>query len=464
MDGVAFKKTFSYAGFEQQPKSFKNPKICLLNLELELKSEKENAEIRIDNPEVFYLHNFLFYLCLILHRIINPSSMLNGPSSTRSWTRSWSPEPRLFSQSSRSEIWRLNTSLTIMSFALEEWTMRYLFLSKPCLQHVSKDLLRVAKATGGIVQTTVNGLTPDVLGSCGTFEEVQLGAERYNLFKSCPKVKEFHLKFRQHCFKEPNFYHHLERGCGTIHPRGRTIFEWRNHDCEKSHEGQQDRSWYLFVLFSIRFYNKCLGGGAIELELSKFLRQHARSVEGKAQLIINSFAKALEVIPRTISDNAGLDSVDVLNKLRQKHALDAGTKNFLKSFNCKNNVEEGKYFGVDINSASGICNTYTAFIWEPIVVKQNALSAACEVKKKNWKLFKKKFRRLARFCLLMKLLETRNRSKMRSWSKMFNRGEEDHPWWAEVDWDPTWRWDKIKNEILEIILDRWIKIEIFKFN
>jgi len=45
--GVAFKKTFSYAGFEQQPKKFKNPLICLLNVELELKSEKDNAEVRI---------------------------------------------------------------------------------------------------------------------------------------------------------------------------------------------------------------------------------------------------------------------------------------------------------------------------------------------------------------------------------------------------------------------------------
>ena len=49
VDGVAFKKTFSYAGFEQQPKKFNNPKILLLNLELELKAEKENAEIRIEN-------------------------------------------------------------------------------------------------------------------------------------------------------------------------------------------------------------------------------------------------------------------------------------------------------------------------------------------------------------------------------------------------------------------------------
>lgn len=48
VNGVAFKKTFSYAGFEQQPKSFKSPKIVCLNVELELKSEKDNAEVRVD--------------------------------------------------------------------------------------------------------------------------------------------------------------------------------------------------------------------------------------------------------------------------------------------------------------------------------------------------------------------------------------------------------------------------------
>ncbi len=52
--GVAFKKTFSYAGFEMQRKKFDNPKIALLNVELELKSEKENAELRIENVEVSF--------------------------------------------------------------------------------------------------------------------------------------------------------------------------------------------------------------------------------------------------------------------------------------------------------------------------------------------------------------------------------------------------------------------------
>lgn len=51
--GVGFKKTFSYAGFEMQPKRYTQPKIALLNIELELKAEKENAELRIDNVEVW---------------------------------------------------------------------------------------------------------------------------------------------------------------------------------------------------------------------------------------------------------------------------------------------------------------------------------------------------------------------------------------------------------------------------
>ena len=50
--GVAFKKTFSYAGFEMQPKTYNNPKVLSLNIELELKAERDNAECRIDNVEV----------------------------------------------------------------------------------------------------------------------------------------------------------------------------------------------------------------------------------------------------------------------------------------------------------------------------------------------------------------------------------------------------------------------------
>ena len=63
---------------------------------------------------------------------------------------------------------------------------------------------------------------------------------------------------------------------------------------------------------------------------------------------------ATQVVPRLISQNAGFDSTDILNKLRQKHA--AG----------------GKYFGVDIVN-DGICDTHETFVWEPSNIKQNAI-------------------------------------------------------------------------------------------
>ena len=66
MDGVAFKKTFSYAGFEQQPKLFNNPKILCLNIELELKAEKDNAEIRLKEPEVLVIIRFFSFLLFFI--------------------------------------------------------------------------------------------------------------------------------------------------------------------------------------------------------------------------------------------------------------------------------------------------------------------------------------------------------------------------------------------------------------
>lgn len=108
------------------------------------------------------------------------------------------------------------------------------------------------------------------------------------------------------------------------------------------------------------------GGGAIELEISKHLRNYAKQIQGKQQLVISAFAKSLEIIPRTIANNAGLDSLKIIARLRKEHSLENG---------------QGKFFGVDINpeNPDGICNTAEKYIWEPILVKQNALSSACEV-------------------------------------------------------------------------------------
>jgi chaperonin GroEL (HSP60 family) len=86
--GVAFKKSFSYAGFEQQPKTFKNPKILCLNIELELKAEKDNAEVRVEQVSVRK------NLCLINIRNIKQSSTQNGKSSSKNSKPSLPPVPK----------------------------------------------------------------------------------------------------------------------------------------------------------------------------------------------------------------------------------------------------------------------------------------------------------------------------------------------------------------------------------
>lgn len=62
------------------------------------------------------------------------------------------------------------------------------------------------------------------------------------------------------------------------------------------------------------------GGGAIDMELSKHLREHARTIAGKDQLFITAMARAFEIIPRQLCENAGFDPTNILNKLRQAHA------------------------------------------------------------------------------------------------------------------------------------------------
>lgn len=60
------------------------------------------------------------------------------------------------------------------------------------------------------------------------------------------------------------------------------------------------------------------------MELSRYIREHSKTIAGKQQLVMKSFARALEAIPRALIRNAGFDATDVLNKLRQKHAASSG--------------------------------------------------------------------------------------------------------------------------------------------
>ena len=118
----------------------------------------------------------------------------------------------------------------------------------------------------------------------------------------------------------------------------------------------------MIVLRAVKTHAVVAGGGAIDMELSRYLREHVRTMKGKEQLVMNGFAKALEIIPRQLSDNSGMDATDVINKLRQLHS----TKE-----------EEGRWMGVNVLQGE-ISDMYEAFVWEPEIVRLNVLTAATE--------------------------------------------------------------------------------------
>ena len=298
--GVAFKKTFSYAGFEQQPKHIVDPKILLLNVELELKSEKENAEIRIQDPDQY-------------------QSIVDAE-----WQIIYEKLEKCVESGARVVLSRL----PIGDLATQYFADRGIFCAG---RLANDDLERVSKATGAAVQTSLYGITDSVLGRCDNFEEKGLGDERFNFFTGCAKAKTATIILRG---GGEQFLEETERSV---------------HDA------------LMIVKRSLTNRRVVAGGGAIEMELSAILRTHSRTIPGKQQLIMNAFAKALEVIPRQLAENAGMDSIDVLNKLRKEHAL-------LSS--------EGKWMGVDVNE--GICNTFNSGVWEPAANKMNSLAAATE--------------------------------------------------------------------------------------
>lgn len=302
VDGVAFKKTFSYAGFEQQRKKFDNPKILLLNIELELKAEKDNAEVRLKDPKQY-------------------QSIVDAE-----WKIIFDKLDKCVATGANVVLSRL----PIGDLATQYFADRDIF----CAGRVAiDDMTRVCMATGGVVQSTLTNVPAEVLGTCGTFEERQVGTERYNFFTGCKSSKT-----------------------STVILRGGA----------QQFIEEADRSLHdaiCIVKRAIKTGSVVGGGGAIEMELSKELRGYSRTIRGKEQMVIAGYARALEVIPRQLAENAGHDSTDTVNKLRQKHYMTNNT--------------DSQWYGVDIFNG-GVCDTFANFVWEPTLVKRNALQSATE--------------------------------------------------------------------------------------
>lgn len=186
---------------------------------------------------------------------------------------------------------------------------------------------RTMKACGGSVQSTCNGLREEALGSCGMFEEKQIGNERFNFFTEVPQSKT----------------------CTIIIRGGATQF------MEETQRSLHDA--IMIVRRALRFDSIIAGGGAVEMDVMCKLKEHARSVAGKEANLIEAFAKALEIIPRQLCVNGGIDANDILSELRQRHS------------------KGETWAGVDLD-IDGVSDNMERCVWEPALVKLNAIRAA----------------------------------------------------------------------------------------
>jgi len=191
------------------------------------------------------------------------------------------------------------------------------------------DLLKLSRATGGKIITSLDEITPDTLGHAGLVEEKMVGNGEMIFITEC---------------KNPDTYSILLRG-GTEHvvmSLSRAV-----HDALR------------VVGVTIEDGRLVAGGGSPEMELSLKLREYASTLSGREQLAVTRFAAAMEIIPKTLAENAGLDAIDMIVALRTQH-------------------EKGnKYAGLDVYEGKPVDMLEIGVI-EPLRVKTQAIASATE--------------------------------------------------------------------------------------
>ena len=208
------------------------------------------------------------------------------------------------------------------------------FLTKAeimCIRRVKKsDLEKLSKATGGMIYNDLGDVSADKLGFAGLEEERKIMNDSWIFIEEC---------------KDPKSVVILIRG-GTeliIDEVDRAI-----HDS-------------LCVVRDVIEDQKLVGGGgAPELETAIQLREYAQTLGGREQLAVEVFADSLDIIPKTLAENAGLDQIDMLMKLRAAH-------------------QQGNIFaGHDMDTGDIINNMMDVGVVEPTVVKAQAIKSSVE--------------------------------------------------------------------------------------
>jgi archaeal chaperonin len=283
----------------QMPRFIDNAKIALLNAKIEIEKTEFDAKINIESPDM--MKSFL------------------------------DEEERMLKEMT-TQITKAGANVVLCEKGVDDMALH--FLGKAGVLVVksvsSSDIEKLARATGGKIVSNIKDLAEDALGKAKKVEEVKIGDDKLLYIRDCKNPKAV-----------------------TVVIRGGS-----DHVIDEAERSLHDA---LCVIRNVVEDGKIVaGGGAPEAELAKELRKFANKVGGREQLAVEAFAEAVEAIPLTLAENAGLDPIDIMVALRAKH-----------------DEANSKTFGIDVTTGK-IVNMCDLLVLEPLRVKLQVIKSATE--------------------------------------------------------------------------------------
>jgi thermosome len=283
---------------EGMPKNIKNAKIALVNAAIEVKKTEVDARIQIQDPT--QLQAFLDEEEGMLRKMVE-------------------------------KIKKSGANVCICQKGIDDLAQH--FLAKAGIYSVRRakksDMEKLAKSTGATIVANLDDLTTKDLGAAGNVEEKKIGDDKMTFITGCKNPKAVSILIRgstEHVVDE------LERGL---------------HDA-------------LFVVkVALEDGKMTAGGGAAATAVSMELREYAPSVGGREQMAIEAFANAIEIVPKTLAENAGLDPIDMMIEMRRTHK------------------KGNKYAGIDVFNGN-VGDMFKNNIIEPLRVSIQEVQASTE--------------------------------------------------------------------------------------
>jgi len=295
VEGVVLEQPIAHEGM---PRKLENPKIALLDVGLEIKNPEMEVMSQVGSPE--QLEAFRSADVSKIEEMVN-------------------------------KIIEIGANVVLTQKGFDDLALHKLAKSGViAVRRINKyDMDQLARSTGGRVVSSINDLTKEDLGNAGSIREV--------------RSKDSSLVYIEKC----------------ADPKAVTILVHASTEHIVAEIARAVTDGIGDVIAAFNDKAVVPGGGAIEMIISKRLKEFARTLSGREQLAVEKFAEALEFIPETLAENAGMDSINVITEI-------------------KNKLETGEIIGLNLFTEK-IEDTFAAGIIEPSKIKTQAINSATEV-------------------------------------------------------------------------------------